>query len=127
MSASKAQTIRDARGCYHCRCMPSSPGWTPHMARNCPGDPARNIPPVTASVSAVTLEFVDATAAAIAAYNPEVDDCVGGMAPSAVLNVASVQLPPGEPVPVDQADFWNVICVAYRPYSTFGIWVCTVI
>ncbi|KLO04360.1 hypothetical protein SCHPADRAFT_947756 [Schizopora paradoxa] len=45
LSIPERTALREAGGCFNCRRTPSSVGWVPHSARNCPGDPARNIPP----------------------------------------------------------------------------------
>ncbi len=43
LTGNERQALRDAGGCFHCRRTPSSPGWTSHSARNCPGNPSRGI------------------------------------------------------------------------------------
>ncbi|KAJ7218571.1 hypothetical protein GGX14DRAFT_560915 [Mycena pura] len=37
--------ISDASGCWKCRKIPTSPGWTPHIGRTCPGDVSLGILP----------------------------------------------------------------------------------
>ncbi|KAJ7259348.1 hypothetical protein C8J57DRAFT_1472119 [Mycena rebaudengoi] len=37
--------ISEASGCWKCRKTPSSPGWTPHIGRTCPGDTSLGILP----------------------------------------------------------------------------------
>ncbi|KAJ7035358.1 hypothetical protein C8F04DRAFT_1182514 [Mycena alexandri] len=48
LTHTEKEALRAANGCYHCRKTPQSPGWVRHRSDNCPGDPARGIPPRTA-------------------------------------------------------------------------------
>lgn len=56
------ERLRSAGGCFHCRLTPSSANWKPHSARNCPGDPAKGVPPrnvpfpSSSRVAAVTVD-----------------------------------------------------------------------
>lgn len=57
--------ISDAGGCWKCRKTPTSPGWTPHIGRTCPGDASLGIPPgrdfvaVKTEAVATILSFPD--------------------------------------------------------------------
>lgn len=45
LTYAERQNLKAAGGCYHCRLTPASAGWIAHFARECPGDPAKGIPP----------------------------------------------------------------------------------
>lgn len=65
LSEAERESIRNARGCFNCKKTPSSPGWTPHNSRNCPGDKSQGIPPrfvpTTHSINAVTPSVAPAS------------------------------------------------------------------
>ncbi|KAJ6553204.1 hypothetical protein B0H19DRAFT_1295858 [Mycena capillaripes] len=57
--------ISDASGCWKCHKSPSSPGWTPHIGRTCPGDASMGILPgrdyvVVKQEPAATIFYDDA-------------------------------------------------------------------
>ncbi|KAJ7661293.1 hypothetical protein DFH06DRAFT_1129407 [Mycena polygramma] len=58
--------ISDASGCWKCRKIPSSAGWTPHIGRTCPGDaslgilPGRDYIAVKREPAATILAYDDA-------------------------------------------------------------------
>ncbi len=52
LSTSERESLRAAGGCFHCRLTPKSPGWTPHLAVNCPGNKILGIPPRAPSATA---------------------------------------------------------------------------
>lgn len=58
LSEAEREVIHNARGCFNCQKTPSSPGWTQHNSRNCPGDKSRGIAlrmvPAPHSINAVT-------------------------------------------------------------------------
>lgn len=58
ISYADRQNLKSAGGCYHCCKMPSSPGWRPHIARNCPGDAAAAVPPRQSNPQDVTVAVV---------------------------------------------------------------------
>lgn len=45
LSQAQRDALVDAGGCFRCGKNPSSPGWTPHRAINCPGDTSQGIRP----------------------------------------------------------------------------------
>ncbi|THG93469.1 hypothetical protein EW026_g7778 [Hermanssonia centrifuga] len=45
LTPAERDRLKAAVGCFHCCLTPGSPGWVPHSARQCPGLPARGIPP----------------------------------------------------------------------------------
>lgn len=45
LTEAERERLRKVRGCFHCRLDPSSAAWHAHTSRDCPGDPARGIPP----------------------------------------------------------------------------------
>jgi hypothetical protein len=105
LSEAERDVIRNARGCFNCHKTPSSPGWTPHISRNCPGDKSRGIPPRSApaptSINAVAALGVDdndaqvntETLAAVLPSgqqyvwddDPRVDNAIMAVLPSCVL------------------------------------------
>ncbi|KAG2129156.1 hypothetical protein DEU56DRAFT_818094 [Suillus clintonianus] len=45
LTYAEREVLRSAGGCFHCRLSPSDLAWKPHVARECPGDEQRSIPP----------------------------------------------------------------------------------
>ena len=52
LSDSECESLRAAGECFHCRLTPKSPGWTPYLAVNCPGNKLLGIPPRAPSAMA---------------------------------------------------------------------------
>ncbi|KIP10536.1 hypothetical protein PHLGIDRAFT_115294 [Phlebiopsis gigantea 11061_1 CR5-6] len=56
LSEAERQRLCELKGCFHCRLHPGSLGWKAHTARDCPGDPSRNI---SARASALPVAAVN--------------------------------------------------------------------
>jgi hypothetical protein len=81
LTYAEKEVLRAARGCYHCRKTPQTPGWVQHRSDSCPGDAALGIPPhsapaVVAAVgpagfSSLYEEGYKAVAAVMPAYDDD--------------------------------------------------------
>jgi len=89
LSDAECEVLRNARGCFHCKKTPSSPGWVSHTSRNCPGDESRGILPRTplapTAVNAISAVIASRTNEHLNEDVPDINSALAAVLPSCVL------------------------------------------
>jgi len=89
LSDAEREVLRNARGCFHCKKTPSSPGWVSHTSRNCPGDESRGILPRTplapTAVNAISAVITSRTNEHLNEDDPDINKALAAVLPSCVL------------------------------------------